>query len=112
MPQLMQSLVDWLTTPVGALGHLELRFAPRMPGRLRPSSFWTTLAASHVLSPNDRMWLKIRLKPAVNWLMFWGEKIWVSETATLRPWLLIFCVLPKALCSANPGEPPGTKEFA
>ena len=31
-----------------------------------------------------------------------SEKMWVSETATLRPWLLMFCVLPKH-GSAKPG---------
>ena len=58
------------------------------------------------------MWLKIRLKPALNWLIVLGEIMWVSDSARLRPWLSINCVLPKAVASANPGEPPGTKLVA
>ena len=33
--------------------------------------------------------------------------MWVSEIAALRPWLVMFWVLAKALGAANPGEPPG-----
>ncbi len=58
------------------------------------------------------MWLKIRLKPTLTWLMVRSEKMWVSESATLRPWLVMSCVLAKGLGSANPGEPPGTNEVA
>src|SRR6266851_8898554 len=101
-PQLIQSFVDCVTTPAGAFGHLLFRLASAMP----------SMADSQERSPNDRMWLKIRLKPALIWLMLRSEKIWVSDTATLRPWLLMFCVLAKAPCSANPGEPPGTNELA
>src|SRR5216684_5414832 len=102
MPQLIQSLVDWLTTPAGWAPQREFRLAPRMP----------SFCASQLRSPNDKMWLKIRLKPTVTWLMLRSEKTWVSEIATLRPWLVIFWVLAKAPCSANPGEPPGTNENA
>ena len=37
---------------------------------------------------------------------------WVSPRAILRAWFLMRWLLPKALASANPGEPPGTKENA
>ena len=30
--------------------------------------------------------------------MLWSLKIWVSDIAALRPWLLMFCVLEKAPC--------------
>src|SRR6266478_4618948 len=100
-PQLTQSDFD-CDSPGGAFGQLLSRFAPGMP----------SFADSQLRSPNDLMWLKIRLKPAVNWLMLLAEKTWVSEIAALRPWLLMFWVLPKAFASANPGEPPGTNELA
>src|SRR5438128_12639344 len=103
-PQLIQSFFDWDrpggTTP--SEGQLLSKLAPGMP----------SFADSQLRSPNDLMWLKIRLKPAVNWLMLLAEKTWVSEIAALRPWLLMFWVLPKAFASANPGEQPGTNELA
>src|SRR5450755_2024359 len=96
-PQLTQSLVD-CDRPAGTPGELQLlsRLAPGMP----------TFVASHVRSPNDRMWLKIRLKPPLIWLMVRSEKTWVSEIATLRPWFVMSCELANALGAANPGEPP------
>src|ERR1700684_1101368 len=102
MPQLMQSLVDWLTKPAGEVAHFVFRSEPRMP----------MFAASQVPFPTDKMWLKIRLKPAVIWLMLRAEKIWFSDTVTLRPWLLMCWLLANAFCSANPGAPPGTYELA
>src|SRR6266403_935533 len=101
-PQLIQSFVDCVTTPAGAFGQLLFRLAFTMP----------RMADLQDRSPNDRIWLKIRLKPTLIWLMLRSEKIWVSDTATLRPWLLMFCVLAKAFGSAKPGEPPGTNELA
>src|SRR5437016_14129005 len=104
-PQLTQSVVDCDSpegAPPGRLEQLLSRFAPGIP----------SLAASQVRSPNDRMWLKIRLKPPLIWLRVRSEKMWVSDNETLRPWLVIFWVLAKALGSANPGEPPGTKLVA
>src|SRR4029077_5856971 len=100
--QLMQSLVDWLTTPGGCAPQLLFRSAPRMP----------TFCASQLVSPNVEMMLKMRLKPAVIWLMLRAEKICVSEIATFRPWLVMPWLLANAPASANPGEPPGTYEVA
>src|ERR1700722_4242431 len=98
----MQSFVDWLTNPGGELTHLVFRSAPKIP----------MFAASQVPFPKDRMWLKMRLKPTLTWLMLLELKMCVSDTAALRPWLEIFCVLAKAPASENPGEPPGTNESA
>src|ERR1700675_2914520 len=98
-PQLTQSLVD-CDRPGGTTpreGQLLSRFAPGIPSR----------ADSHDRSPNDKMWLKIRLKPAFNWLIVRSEKTCVSEKDRLRPWFVMFCVLANALGAANPGEPPG-----
>ena len=39
-----------------------------------------------------------------------GETMWVSEIAALRPWFSIFWVLAKASGSAKPGEPPGRND--
>ena len=41
-----------------------------------------------------------------------GENTWLQPTPMLRPWLMRFSLLPKALDSASPGAPPGTKENA
>src|SRR6202158_143630 len=91
-PQLMQSLVDCVTTPAGAFGHLLFRLAPRMP----------RLADSQERSPEERMWLKMLLNPTVIGLMVVELKMWFSDTATFRPWLLMFWVLAKVLASAKP----------
>src|SRR5216684_547032 len=104
-PQLTQSDFDCESpggAPPGNWEQLLSRLAPGMP----------SFAASQERSPKDLMWLKIRLKPAVNWLMLLPEKTWVSEMAALRPWLLMFWVLANAPSSAKPGEPPGTNELA
>src|SRR5207245_3328983 len=100
-PQLTQSVLD-CDSPGGAPGQLLSRLAPKIP----------RFAASQLRSPKDRIWLKIRLKPALIWLMLRSEKMWVSDSAIFRPWLVMFWLLPKAFCSANPGEPPGTKLVA
>src|SRR6266852_1170257 len=97
-PQLTHSVLD-CERPAGAPGQLLSRLAPGIP----------SFADSQERSPNDRMWLKMRLKPPLIWLTMRSEKIWVSDSETLRPWLVMFCVLANALGSANPGEPPGTK---
>ena len=70
----MQSLVD-CDNPGGAPAHLLSRLAPRIP----------MFAAAQEPSPNEEMWLKMRLKPKVNWLMLRSLKMWVSEIAALRP---------------------------
>src|SRR5689334_17219972 len=98
----MQSLLDWETIPSGAFGHLLFRFAPRIP----------ILADSQLASPNDRIWLNMRLYPRVSWLKVRGLKICVSEMATLLPRFVMSWVLPNAFCSAKPGEPPGMNEVA
>src|SRR6266404_8365588 len=104
-PQLTQSDFDCPRpggAPPGNWEQLSSRLAPGIP----------SFADSQERSPNDLMWLKMRLKPTVNWVMVLEEKTWVSDIAALRPWLLMFWVLAKAPASANPGEPPGTNEFA
>src|SRR5882757_1864404 len=66
-PQLMQSDFDWDRpggAPPGNWEQLSSRLAPGIP----------SFAASQVRSPKDLMWLKIRLKPTVNWLMAFAEK--------------------------------------
>src|ERR1700687_55642 len=100
-PQLTQSVVDCVR-PAGALGQLLSRLAPGIP----------SLAASQERSPNDRMWLKMRLKPPLIWLTVRSEKMWVSDSETLRPWLVMSWELANGLGSAKPGEPPGTKLVA
>ena len=44
-----------------------------------------SFAASHERSPNDRMWLKMRLKPPLIWLMVRSEKMWVSDMGDVAP---------------------------
>src|ERR1700692_4714580 len=73
IPQLTQSFVDCEIPP--EFPQKLLMSAPVIP----------SFAAWQLRSPCDLMWLKIRLKPAVNWLMLRSLKIWVSDTATFRP---------------------------
>src|SRR5437868_4210875 len=77
-PQLTQSLVDCdrpLGAPPGKPEQLLSRFALGIPN----------FADWQVRSPKERMWLKMRLKPKLTWLMVFGVKMWVSEMAALRP---------------------------